>query len=79
MGFRAIEINAMLLEAQLERERHARHSAANLSSDTAHRTPSRDRLRAASPGFSATGRATAAQPAPTPPPRARPDRSHDGG
>src|SRR5262249_55880147 len=47
MGFRAIEIDAMLRAAQLERERHPRASAANLASGTAHRTPRRHRLKTA--------------------------------
>jgi len=79
MGFRAIEIDALLHAAQLERERHARRSAASLTGDSAYRTPRRDRLKTVFRALSVPGRVSAAQPAPTRSPRTRPDRSDDGG
>src|SRR5262245_16935834 len=46
MGFRAIEIDALLRAAELEHERQARASAANLGSDTTHRTEGGERQEA---------------------------------
>lgn len=49
MGFRAVEIDALLRAAQIEQDRHAQAAkAASLSSDDAYPTPGRGKPDAAS-------------------------------
>lgn len=57
MGFRAVEIDALLRAAQIEQDRHAHTAkAASLRSDDAYPTPGRDRPDAASRAVGAPGR-----------------------